>query len=311
MDINNKLVVTIAIQMHGSIFTYELTNETSNIFENVRLLCGAGGFKNYQTNFVEELVLVESLKNYFAHDIDESKSTFDMLQETKNGTVISNITFDKILSVGSYLDVGGYIDGVYLISIHRGKKLMYPTNPNDNINLLNLTDLNRLSTMFKTTMPNIEQLSSNFPDVKIYIDEINNINKNSNLIQNEKTIKIEEIRKQLYNSIGNWNLTLGYFRKKIEIIKLSVLIKIVKDIISHDCIINLLDYSCNKPSNIIPNEQNTLAKYAIMPHDPEQGISNTKLGGKKYFRKGNRKGHKKSHKKRRNRKTTKKKHSRK
>jgi hypothetical protein len=307
MDINNKLVVTIAIQMHGSIFAYELTNETSNIFENVRLLCGAGGFKNYQTNFVEELVLVESLKNYFAHDIDESKSTFDMLQETKNGTVIGNITFDKILSVGSYLDVGGYIDGVYLISIHRGKKLMYPTNPNDNINLLNITDLNRLSSIFKTKMPNIEQLSSNFPDVKIYIDEINNINKNSNLIQNEKTIKIEEIRKQLYNSIGNWNLTLGYFRKKIEIIKLSVLIKIVKDIISHDCIINLLDYSCNKPSNIIPNEQNTLAKYAIMPYDPEQGISNTKLGGKKYCRKG----HKKSHKKRRHRKTTKKKQSRK
>ena len=82
---------------------------------------------------------------------------FDILQEMKNGMVIGNITFDKTLSIGSYLD-GGFLDGVYLISIHRGKKLIYPKNPNDTINLLNVTNLNRLSSIFKTTMPNIEQL---------------------------------------------------------------------------------------------------------------------------------------------------------
>lgn len=279
MDIDNKLIVTIAIQMHGSIFTFDLSNETSNIFENVRLLCGAGGFKNYKTNFVEEFVLVKRLKKIFARDIDETKSMFDILQEMKNGMVIGNITFDKTLSIGSYLD-GGFLDGVYLISIHRGKKLIYPTNPNDTINLLNVTNLNRLSSIFKTTMPNIEQLSSNFPNVKFYIDEENNINKNSKIKADEKINQIEKIRRQLYNSIGNWNLTLDYFKKNIEIIKLSVLVKIVKDIISRDCVINLLDYSCSNPSKIIPNEQNTLSKYAT-PYDIEQGIPNTKLGGKK------------------------------
>jgi len=288
MDINDKLIVTIAIQMHGSVFTYELSNETSTIFENVRLLCGAGGFKTYQTDFVEELILVKRLRNYFAHDIDESKSSFDMLQETKNGLIIGNITFDKTLSTTTgnegllgYLSVGGYLDGIYLISIHRGKKLIYPSNPNDNINLLNITDLTRLSKMFNTNIPNIQQLSSNFPNVKFYIDEENNINKNSNLIQNEKNTKIEELRMQLYNSINNWNLTLDYSRKKIEIIKLSILIKLVKQIISNDCIINLLDYSCSNPTKIIPKEQKPLSKYA-MSYDIEQGIPNTKLGGKKY-----------------------------
>ena len=279
MDIDNKLIVTIAIQMHGSIFTFDLSNETSNIFENVRLLCGAGGFKTYKTNFVEEFVLVKRLKKIFARDIDETKSMFDILQEMKNGMVIGNITFDKTLSIGSYLD-GGFLDGVYLISIHRGKKLIYPKNPNDTINLLNVTNLNRLSSIFKTTMPNIEQLSSNFPNVKFYIDQENNINKNSKITADEKINQIEEIRRQLYNSISNWSLTLDYFKKNIEIIKLSVLVKIVKDIISRDCVINLLDYSCSNPSKIIPNEQNTLSKYAT-PYDIEQGIPNTKLGGKK------------------------------
>ena len=279
MENDDKLIVTIAIQMHGSIFTFDLNNETSNIFENVRLLCGAGGFKTYKTNFVEELVLVKSLKKNFARDIDESKSMFDILQEMKNGMVIGNITFDKTLSIGSYLD-GGFLDGVYLIAIHRGKKLIYPTNSNDNINLLNISDLTRLSSIFKTIMPNIEQLSSNFPNVKFYIDQENNINKNSKITADEKINQIEEIRRQLYNSISNWNLTLDYFKKNIEIIKLSVLVKIVKDIISRDCVINLLDYSCSNPSKIIPNEQNTLSKYAT-PYDIEQGIPNTKLGGKK------------------------------
>jgi hypothetical protein len=279
MDIDNKLIVTIAIQMHGSIFTFDLSNETSNIFENVRLLCGAGGFKSYKTNFSEELVLVKNLKKQFALDMDESKSMFDKLQEMKNGMVIGNITFDKTLSIGSYLD-GGFLDGVYLIAIHRGKKLIYPTSSNDTINLLNISDLTRLSSTFKSKMPNIEHLSSNFPNVKFYIDEENNINKNSKITVDEKKSQIEEIRRQLYDNINNWNLTLDYFKKNIEIIKLSVLVKIVKDIISPDCVINLLDYSCSNPSKIIPNEQNTLSKYAT-PYDIEHGIPNTKLGGKK------------------------------
>jgi hypothetical protein len=211
-----------------------------------------------------------------------------MLQETKNGMIFGNITFDKTLSTTTgnegllgYLSFGGYLDGIYLISIHRGKKLVYPLNPNDNINLLNINDLTRLSSMFNTNMPNIHQLSSNFPNVKFYIDEENKINKNRTLTQTEKNTKIEELRRELYNSITNWNLTLDYSRKKIEIIKLSILIKLVKQIISNDCIINLLDYSCSNPTKIIPKEQKTLLKYAV-PYDIEQGIPNTKLGGKKY-----------------------------
>ena len=98
MDINDKLIVTIVIQMHGVVFTHELTPDDVRTFENVRLLCGAGGFKSYESNLINELVLVKRLRNYFAHNIDESTNTFDMLKESKKGLLFGNVTFDKILS---------------------------------------------------------------------------------------------------------------------------------------------------------------------------------------------------------------------
>ena len=121
-DLDNKIIVTIALQMHGSVFTFELTNETSQIFENVRLLCGAGGFNSYESNLINELVLVKRLRNYFAHNIDESTNTFDMLKESKKGLLFGNITFDKILSTTTadshllnYLSYTTYLVVIYLI----------------------------------------------------------------------------------------------------------------------------------------------------------------------------------------------------
>lgn len=311
-DLDNKLIVTIALQMHGSVFTFELTNETSQIFENVRLLCGAGGFNSYESNLINELVLVKGLRNYLAHNIDESTSTFDMLKQTKKGILIGNITFDKVLSTTtaesdllSYLSYTTYLEGIYLISIHRGKELVYPPNPNDIINLLYVNDLFKLSKLYKTKMPNIESLSSDFPNIKMYIDEENSIQKISGLSENEKIAKIEENKQQLFNSLNKWNLTLDKSKKKIEIIKLSVLVELVKILISEDCIINLLDYSCNNPSRFIPQEQKDSSKYA-KPYDIEQGIPYTKLGGKK-----NRKNHRKSKKSKKSRKSYKKKISQK
>ena len=227
-DLDNKIIVTIALQMHGSVFTFDLTNETSQIFENVRLLCGAGGFNSYESNFINELVLVKRLRNYFAHNIDESTNTFDMLKESKKGLLFGNVTFDKILSTTTadanllnYLSYTTYLEGIYLISIHKGRELVYPQNPNDILNLIYVTDLSKLTEIFKTTMPNIESLSTVFPNIKNYIDEENNIQK-SDLPENEKNEKIDENKKNLLTILNKWNLTLDKSKKKIEIIKLKI-----------------------------------------------------------------------------------------
>jgi hypothetical protein len=290
-DINNKLIVTIAIQLHGSVFTFELTNETSRIFENVRLLCATEGFTSYESNLVNELVLVKGLRKYFANNIDDLRSTFNMLNETQKGMLFGNITFDKLLSTTtadsgllSYLSYTTYLEGVYLISLHKGKELLYPKNPNDIINLLYVNDLFKLSELCKTEMPDIPNLSSEFPNIKMYIDKENSIKNTPGLSENEKIKKIEENKEKLNNSLNVWNLTLDNSKKKIEIIKLSVLVEVIKMIISKNCIINLLDYSCSNPSRFISKEQKDSSKYA-MKYDIEQGIPYTKLGGKKYSRK--------------------------
>ena len=301
-DLDNKIIVTIALQMHGSVFTFDLTNETSQIFENVRLLCGAGGFNSYESNFINELVLVKRLRNYFAHNIDESTNTFDMLKESKKGLLFGNVTFDKILSTTTadanllnYLSYTTYLEGIYLISIHKGRELVYPQNPNDILNLIYVTDLSKLTEIFKTTMPNIESLSTVFPNIKNYIDEENNIQK-SDLPENEKNEKIDENKKNLLTILNKWNLTLDKSKKKIEMIKLSILVELVKTLISQDCIINLLDYSCSNPSRFIPKDQNNSSKYAL-PYDIEQGIPNTKLGGNQKHRKYRKHTKSKTHKK--------------
>ena len=143
MDINDKLIVTIVIQMHGVVFTHELTPDDVRTFENVRLLCGAGGFNTYESTLLDDTVMFRNLRNYFAHDIDESSSTFDMMKQSRNGMLIGNVTFDKVLSTTTgnsglfgYLMPSTYIEGIFLMSIHKGKKLIYPTNQTDNLNLI-------------------------------------------------------------------------------------------------------------------------------------------------------------------------------
>ena len=310
MDINDKLIVTIAIQMHGVVFTHELTNDNIRTFENVRLLCGAGGFNTYESTLLDDTVMFRNLRNYFAHDIDESSSTFDMMNESRKGMLIGNVTFDKILSTTTgnsglfgYLMPSTYIEGVYLISIHRGKKLIYPTTPNDFINLIYVDDLNKLANLFSTKIPDIEKLSSDFPNVTKYFAEEKTLQKNNNIAEDVKIAKIDHIRKELFNILSMWNLTMNSSKKKIEIIKLSYLVELIKNLISNDCVLNVLDYSCNNTSSYIPKDQQHNIQYA-MKYDIEQGIPNTKLGGKNYSIKSCRK--KKRNQKRNKKKTYKK-----
>jgi hypothetical protein len=280
-NIDDTLIITIAIQTHGTVITYELDSSTTHIFEDVMLLCKAGGFVDNYSSPAEEFALVGSLSKYFRKDIE---TTYDIISQAKKGILIGNITFDKALSIYDgepsilhRIDPMTYIQGIYLLSIHKGTKMIYPENPNDKtINFMNVDDLARLSTIFNTKVPNIEDLSTPFPSQQIYIDEEDMVKNNQDIPENEKEIKIDQIRRQFYNNISKWKLTLDTNNNNIITMKLSVLVELIKIIIGQKCFINLLDYSCNSASIYIPKEQNLSSKYMI-PDDIEQG--NKKWGG--------------------------------
>ncbi len=280
---DNFLVLTILIQMHGKVFDLELTPKKARIFDDVRLLCGAKDFVDYESTAGAELTRVSWLKQYFTHDLNES--TYDMLKKAQSGSLIDNITYDKTLS--SVIDEPTWMDrispitrvqGIYLLSIHKGRKLVYPKEDKELFNFLNIEDLNKLALKFGTEVPQIIHESTPLPNQKMYIDEEYIVKNDVSLETKEKEKRIQDIKNQFYRNLHNWQLTVE--GNKILSIKLSTLVDLVKRIIDRPCFINLLDYSCNSISNYIPQTQKTLAKYAFQT-DIESGTANTTFGGKK------------------------------
>jgi hypothetical protein len=266
---DDMFIITIAIQMHGKVIAYELDYETSKIFENTRLLCKAGGFIDYYSNVTEEVFLKNSLYNIFRNNIYDTH-TYNLIKQAKQGIIVGNITFDKSLSttisepgIMDYLSPLTYIQGIYLISIHQGGKLIYPSNKSETIQLLNVNNLIKLAEFFKTEMPNLKDLSSPFPKQPP-----------ENIVRDN-----ESVRNNFYNELNKWKLTLNKDGTKIDPIKLSTMVKLLKTIIGKQCLMNILDYSCNSSSIYIPKKQHSSAQY-MMPYDLEQGISTT-WGGRK------------------------------
>ena len=291
MSNNDRLIVTILIQTHGSVIETDLTAETSKWFENVRLSCAAGGFNNYNTTMVKNIKTIYQHKKTFITDIGDDSSTYKLMENIDNNMFVPNITFDKSIAIGdsqgflSLIDLNSYItpDGVYLVSIHKGKKLEYPLpNKDKMISLLHIKNLIELSIKFqnKNALPDIENISTPLP-VKEYITMENEINKDNSLSQPKKDNKIKEIQEEFYRILNNWKLTIDKSKKIITAVKLSYFVHLIKNIISNDCIINLLDYSCNKPSVYIPDDKLSKLLYAYNINDIESNSANIWLGGKK------------------------------
>jgi len=308
------LILTIVIQMHGKVMNFDLTPREANIFENVRLFCKVGDFIDYETTPLNELLLKSVLEEYFTKDLD--KSTYSILKEAKSGVLVDNITYDKSLSttIGEAtfwhrIDPMTYIQGIYLLSIHEGRKLIYPEidKPKKAINLLKLSDLHSLAETFHTTVPNIRDLSTEIPNQRIYIEEENIVKKDKSLSEQDKKKRIKQIKGQFYNNLYNWQLTLN--GDKIESIKLSTLVELVKLLIGKPCFINLLDYSCNSATTYIPEIQEEskqyALKYALRPGDIETGTTHELYGGKKNKTKRIKKNKRRNKYKLRNRKSKK------
>lgn len=261
-------VVTIAIQMHGTLINYDLGPSEATAFENVRLLCKAGGFKPY---YQYSIFVVSDLQKIFAEDMKD-RSTYDIIKQANSGLTLDTITFDKTLS--KYSNTRNLFDnwnGVYLLSIHRDRELIYPRSSEEKvINFLNVEDLHRLASMFDNADLdldlNLEKVAMPFPNQSIFIEEEKEINLDTSLSEEVKKRRIKELRGQFMRLLDDWKLTLER-NGNIDIIKLSYLVKMIKDIIKIDkkdtLIINLLDYSCNVPTQYIPEETRHLSKYVF------------------------------------------------
>lgn len=258
----NALTITILIQAHGKVFKYILDSSTEDIFYNVSLLCKAGGFVDYETTAYDEFTLIKKISKHYNRDIDETTTIRDKLKNVK-GKLVDNITYDKTIATTlgpptwwDYFSPMTNLQGIYLLGIHRGRKVVYPKQQSDKVlNLMDLNDLRSLAEMFNTHMPNVEDMSTLFPEQIEYINIENQIKNNEQIGDKEKEIQIKEIRNAYYKQLDKWSLTYEETTGKLSAIKLSVLVKLVKDIIGQPCFINIIDYSCNSPSIYIPEEQ--------------------------------------------------------
>ena len=157
------------------------------------------------------------------------------------------------------------------------------------MNLLYIKDLETFTNLFGRAFTEEHQnrfieSSIDFPSQKLYIDEENAVKQDNRIQEHEKTRRIKDIRLQFYNYLQKWTYTLSPDNTKIQTIKLSEMVKLVKRLVGQDCFLNILDYSCNSASVYIPEEQQTLKQFAFIDDDDERGNqyqSNKWLGGRK------------------------------
>jgi|694.fasta_scaffold147486_3 hypothetical protein len=333
-DIGSK-IVTLAIQMHGTVISLDLTDAEVDIFQNVRLFSKAGDFDDavssdlaerhilYKVNemFQKDLTAptVELINEYVEYSKPKYKnflSHFNQLNETRTQNVcrlFENITYDKVLSTMDDVNSGFFncimnrlmppFQGFFVVSIHEkiGEnrfELLYPKKKDkQNLNLLLLNDFIQFANICGNELPDLRKYSNILPSYKEFIDVDKKIENDKTLTSEEKEIRIEQMKEDFYQLISSWNLTIK--GNTIESIKLSVMINFIKNIVGPTCKINLLDYSCNGVSMFVPKNQLPNKQYMI-ENDMEQGYSKT-WGGKQRSKK-----HYKKHRKTRRRNKNKK-----
>lgn len=312
-------IITLAIQTHGSVIDLDLSPEKNIIFEGVRLFSKAGDFEDVTSNEMAERNILNKVNEMFQKDLTQPtlrllneyveysqpryRRFLDLYGETKSKKTVacrqfSNITFDKSLSITDedtdFLNcfINRFLprfQGVFVVSIHEKNdennyELLYPILKTDkkNLNLFLLDDFKKFADIFRSELPDLRPYSSILPDPHLYLDDEKQIENDPILTIDEKHRQIEALRNEFYILLGKWKLTLIENGNKIESIKLSVMIDLIKQIVGPSCKINLFDYSCSSVTVFVPETQRS-AKQFMLSHDiddPEQGISRH-WGGKK------------------------------
>lgn len=326
---NNSIIITLAILTHGKVVSL---NIESDIFDNVRLFSKSGDFEDVATTHLAERVVLNKVYELFRTDLNEPSinimknyveysqpkyKSFLKFMGNDNVNVenvcrlFSNITIDKIFSkivtrppglLSTLLCFVDYIipefQGVFLVSAHRKinnntYELIYPRdNISKNIDLLDLNNLREFALFFGKELPNLRIYSSQLPSVYLYEEREIAIKNDKTKSEEEKNILIEELHSEIFGIINEWKLTIN--RGKIDSIKMSMLVSIIKQIVGTNCNINLLDYSCNSITKYIPKEQKENMRY-FEPMDIESG-ENIFFGGKKTKRNKKRRRKTRKHK---------------
>ena len=315
LDIGSK-IVTLAIQMHGSVIDLDLSPEKNRIFEEVRLFSKEGDFYDADSNDLIERHILYKVNEMFQKDltvptvelineyVEYSKPKYKnylsyqgKLNEKRSKNVcrqFGNITFDKSLSAADDDEDSNYFEciinrllprfqGFFVVSIHEkiGENsftLLYPKKTDkQNLNLLLVDDFKKFANIFGSELPDLRELSNILPSYKEFIDTDKKIENNTTLTKEEKEERLEELKQYFFRLLGGWNLTMK--GNKIETIKLSAMINLIKEIIGQTSKINLLDYSCNSVSMFVPKNQLPNKQY-MMESDIEQGYSKD-WGGKR------------------------------
>ena len=213
----------------------------------------------------------------------------------------SNITYDKLLSVeedfftqfarGLFNMITcnpNGSQGIFVVSIHEKYQydnnyiLLYPnseTRNTRNLNLIYLSDFNEFARILGKELPDLRDFSTILSS-QHFREEEETIQKNHMLTDEEKQIRIKQIRDQFFRILGEWNIQLAPSNRRIENIKLSFLIELIKDIVGrNECKINLFDFGCNGITDYVPEGQ-MLNKQYMVADDIEQGSCRS-WGGKK------------------------------
>jgi len=250
---------------------YSILNKLNEIFQ-----------KNLNNPTINEIDKYIELMNPKYKSFLESRASDEYTSEDREKVCrqIDNIIFDKSFSASTlpsdnllsciFERLMPEFHGIFVISIHKKMntnsntstyELIYPINSTKektNLDLLKLSDFEKLANLFNKRLPNLKKISFELP-VSEYLKREKAIEENNAFLVQEKKALLEQQKQEFFEIISNWNLTIT--DNKINSIKMSTLIKLIKDIIGSNCFINLFDYSCNSITKYLPREQKYLTKY--------------------------------------------------
>jgi hypothetical protein len=305
MERQQNIIVSLAILMHGKVINLDIT---TNIFNNVRLVSKAGSFEDTATTIMRERQILPQLYDLFRKTLNDSTHNMIMeyivpnkkdyqkfirseltLNPEKVYRIFENINIDKSFSKSiirtpgiineflCYIESIFEFQGIFLVSIHQDNMLIYPTELTKNIDLLDLSNLNELAEYFNKDISYLLNETSEFPNYIPHHEEELTILNDPNIVDQEKERLVDKIQNNYYRLLNRWKLTIK--GNKIDSIRMSMLVKIIKEILGENCFINLLDYSCNSISKYVPKEQRGNMQY-FEPLDIESGRLYTNLGGR-------------------------------
>ena len=254
-------IITILVMMHGEVIELNIIPEKQDIFKNVNLLSLAGIFseaalgnneirdshRNYLNKMFQQNlnnttmpVMQTAAERIRPAYADYIKSFFGEESTENSCKIFDNIQFDKAFGTG--------IEGVFARMI----QCILP----DVIGIYVISVHKKID---NTKLDLIYPVDKTLP--------------NLNLLQHGDLIKFAKI----FNN-DREPIIPPLLSSSSDIIRLSDLIRIIKDIVGRDkCHLNIIDYSCSKIAPSISKEELQYARY-MQPKDIENFIP--EYGGK-------------------------------